>query len=366
MKKGLKNIRKDGRFGMRESDMKAIQRVADKSNNVIGISRVNKAALSLLEEGDCLTKHFVIKNKTAESGFVAGFIPENPEYADVNESEYLDYQIQLKNALRDDQGLSFIPCELSHNRILELQSLFGESIKLQFSADENECAISFEKQGKTISAIAKKNTDNEKYTISDMNGNIIRVLGKQITNQQNEKIIKPITADYDLLVICPAQKDLDLGGKDKTPFATTGQLRYIQAIIKASALPFYLGPKEDERMGNVSRRDREMINELNSEIIKSGGIKAFHHNEEFHNPFADEINQHLPCVIFLPKQMQSNTGLSMFSADPDQSSMIMVETTQELHEVMEMVNQKYHWPRHAMLEMSIAEETSFDMTPATA
>ena len=176
------------------------------------------------------------------------------------------------------------------------------------------------------------------------------------------KINQTITADYDLLVVCPANDDLDLHGKDKTPFSTKGQLHHIQSIIRASASPFYLCPKEDPEMGNVSKRIRDIVKALNEAIAKldpnraGANLRNFHHNARWLDPTAEEVSY--PLMFIRPKQMNSavqSVGARFFGMKD--SSIMLVESPQELRQTISNIEAKnYHWPTHSRLDVNVFED----------
>lgn len=323
------------------SHQQAIQRVADELNVVIGICPVNETALSFIEAG-YPAKPFVVKNKTCDIGFAAGLIPIKPEYSQAEEKDYQTYSQQLSSAFEKDKDLKITSCILSKNRLSELSQIFGEAIQMEFSADENQCRLSFIKHGKKVDVTAKK--QGEDYTIYDADGNEVKVLAKEIMNSHGEKIVKPITSDYDLLVVCPAYDDLDVNGKDKTPFSTQGSQSQIQMLLRASGSPFYHPPKEDPKMGNVSNRVREVVSAINAEIAKADpkrlgvNLEPVQHNSVWSNPDAREIKY--PVRIFSPNKAN-----------------YVVENQQELKQKISKIEQEnYHWPLHAKLDQKVFDD----------
>jgi len=309
MKKGLNNILREKQFGMPALHMQAIERVAKQYNVVIGIRPVNKYALSLLQAG-CPTKPFAVKNRSIKkrASVLAGFIAISPEYSQIDENQFQIHSNQLKTAFANDKDLRMIACEISASRITELKLFFGDTIHIQFSPLKNEYTLSWKRQEKTITVTAKKNSGNDDYTVYDTENKPLQVLGKEIVNARGERMVKPVTADYDLLMICPAYNDLDLSGKDKA--------------LKS---------------GNVNERTREVLNAINREIasmdVNRRGInlETVHHNTEFNNPFPVDRKDDLPCLIMFPHE-----------------TMIMIENSEELRDVFAIVHQEnYYWSPHA-------------------
>lgn len=335
---GIKKIYKDGRFGMPELHMQAIMQTAESSNIIIGIRPVSKFALTFIENG-CPTKPFAVKNKSANMGIAAGLIVINPEYCQIPEQEYQTYKNQLADAFENDADLKPITLTLSKNRIQELKKYFGEAFIIQPHKNLNTLLITWQKKDKTIQVIAKKNSDDD-YSIFDQSDSPLQVLGKTVVTHKDMAYTKPITSDYDLLVICPTYDDHNPDGKDKTPFSTQYPLYHTQSIIES---------KEDAKGGNWSERTKEVaaiINEniANLDVMRKGiNLEVIHHNSEFHNPFACDLIHNLPCLIALPHTMDLSP-----IANANNQTLILIETKKELQKLCEIVrHNKYYWPTHA-------------------
>ncbi|MBX3709714.1 MAG: hypothetical protein KIT56_09630 [Gammaproteobacteria bacterium] len=355
MKVGIKQILNDHCYGMPALHMHAIRQAAESYNTVIGIRTVSKYARTFIEDG-YPTKPFAVKNKSSNTGIAAGLIAINPAYCQVPLSKYKEYTKLLDNAFQKDPCLQSIPCILPENRFNELQQLLGNNITIQKILNQNIYIIDWKKEETQIRVTARKIGSSSDYLIFDKNNQPLLVLGKTILDDQNNQIIKPITADYDLLVICPPYSDLNLSGKDKTPFPTYGCPRHMYDLLKASTLPNYIGPKEDTKGGNWSQRTREMITILNKNIAaldekrKDKNNKIIHHNSEFHNPFANELIKNLPCLIVLPHTMSLSTMQQHGVSSKHLSSVqfILIETIDELKKLHDILYQKgYYWPEHA-------------------
>lgn len=337
---GINNIYKDGRFGMPRLHMQAIMQTAEYSNIVIGIRPVSKFALSFIENG-CPTKPFAVKNKSANMGIAAGLIVINPEYCQAPELEYQKYKNQLADAFESDADLKPITLNISKKRISELKKYFGDALVIQ-QKNINTLLISWQKKGKTIQVIAKKINDND-YSLFDQTDSPLQVLGKTIVTHRDASCTKPITSDYDLLVICPTYNDHKPGGKDKTPFCTQCPIQDTRSMIQSI---------EDAKGGNWSERTREvatLINEniANLDVMRKGiNLEIIQHNNEFHNPFASDLIHNLPCLIALPRAMDLSSITHSFEAN--NQTIVLIETKKELQKLCEIVrHNKYYWPTHA-------------------
>ncbi len=347
MKPGLNTIRS----GMSPSHQQAIQNIADKYNYVIGICPTNEKAWFWINEYHCPGKPSSVKGiNSGEKDFAAGLFLINPDLrGDISHEGYAEYRNRIMTALNTDRDLKAIPCALPEKRLHELTDILGDQLHLEFSADKQQCNITIKNEIKTIQVTGQQNSETQEYTIYDQHGELVEVIGMEVINAKGVEMLKPVTSDYDLLVVCPAYEELDLGGKDKTPFSTQGQLQHIHAIIKASTSPFYLCPKEDPQLGNVSTRMREVIQLLNAEIAKLDhnrngiNLEMFRHNAAYYNPFAAEPDKLIPCEIFIP-------------APQPQSKVLLAQSFAELRAIIKLIAEKYYWPSHSLLDARVLRE----------
>lgn len=357
MKVGALAIVQDGRYGMSVLHMHAIYQTAQSNNVVIGIRPVSKFAKALIEQG-CPTKPFAVKNKSANIGPAAGLIVMNPRYCQIPRQDYSNYQQMLETAFHKDTDLTPTPCVLSRTRINELTHIFAGSLNVSIQPNQTDLLISWEKEGEIIRVIAKKkNDDNDNYILCDLDNAPILVLGKSVSDMQGVKRVMPITADYDLLVICPKYIEFNPGGIDRTPFPTQGSTTRIHALIKASSMPDYQGPKEDGKGGNWSQRTQQIVKCINSlvsqiDINRIGmNLETVHHNIEFHNPFADELERNLPSLMILPEPLDLSLMSGMTNQpvnDLTHSQVVLIETADELRQIRDILHQNgYYWPEHA-------------------
>jgi hypothetical protein len=347
MKVDTVGIVSDGCLGIPLPHIEAIQHTAETLNLVIGIRPVNPFALPFIKMG-YPTKPFAVKNKSTKIGIAAGLVVVNPEYSQIPKSEYKEYGDSLNEALQKDSDLQFIPCILSEAHIRGLKIRLGDELIIHSIENQTSLSISWKNAERIVRVIAKKDEQTNEYMIVDTNDKPILVLGKSVVNNYNNKSIKPITSDYDLLVICPTYNDLNLNGKDKTPLPIGASVEYIQSLVKASKSPDYTGPREDAKGGNWSERTKETITAINENIAKvdvnrrGKNLEMVHHNTELHNPFATDLAKNLPCLIVLPYKM------NIFQTNATQ--IMMVETKAELHKLRELISkQKYYWPMRSNL-----------------
>lgn len=358
MKFGPDAIAADGRYGMPKNHMEAMQHAA-KEIGPIGVRPVSKFARTFIEEG-CPTKPFAVKNKSANTGIAAGLIPINPLYGRVLSHDYGKHSKQLDDAYHKDPNLKPIPLILNESRLLELASLFeGTNNQISIIEKSNNSPRSFDiswvKEGKEIKVHAIQNKDGN-FAIIDDNNSAIQVLGKAVHDRFGNTFDRPITADYDLLVVCPSYSDFEPEGKDKAPFRTQGLLASSEkeniTNVMESTKPDYVGPHESKIGGNWNQRVEDAVGTINNYIRandenrKGTGLQTVHHNAEFHNPFADDLKNNVPCLMVLPCEMDLSSIQN--SVDAKHATIILIENVEEMRKVRNVLrDQGYYWPAHA-------------------
>jgi hypothetical protein len=186
-----------------------------------------------------------------------------------------------------------------------------------------------------------------------------------------------MTADYYLLVVCPTYKDFQPGSLDRTPLRTQGSASNIFKSIQKSQSEEYQGPKEDALGGNWCDRTKKIAKQINDAIAEyderrqGTNLQTVHHNNEFHNPFADELQNNMPCLVILPNEID----LGSISPDAGRSAIILIEKPEELIACRELLRKTgYYWPSHARyaahpefrLTRAISDGTLFSTTTPPA
>lgn len=358
---GIDAIEQSGKYGMPRKHMEIFEQVAQRLNTIIGVRPVSIYAHYFLEHAYptkpfCAypTKPFCVKNKTSKKWVTAGLINIVPPQT-WTEEEKSKYLSSLKKAFASDKNLKPMRLSLTKERIEELKQFFPDEFNIQEikTGKGPNYYIFWDKEQKKILGKAIEHQHNH-FKIFDQHARPTYVLARKVKmkNGQSRKI--PITADYDLLVVCPPYKDFDPGKLDKSPFRTQGifthslQKNLVQ-IEKANKHPHW--PKEDPNLGNVSPRLVDTLNVIN-ESIQSTDLKrslsqekldlaTVHHNAEFWNPSPGEWEQQFPCLTAIPP------GLHLFPSHPNAHS-ILVENEDELKQIRQLVIEKgYYWPTHA-------------------
>ena len=111
-------------------------------------------------------------------------------------------------------------------------------------------------------------------------------------------------------------------------------------------------PKEDPKMGNVSPRTMTLIDTINTKINRGIGLETVHHNAEFYNPFADDLENHIPALFVFPKAMDLSRvpGLSDGGAPGSLShvDVVLIESVKEMFAIRNYMKEEgYSWSSHA-------------------
>ena len=111
-------------------------------------------------------------------------------------------------------------------------------------------------------------------------------------------------------------------------------------------------PKEDPKIGTVSPRTMTLIDTINTKINRGIGLETVHHNAEFYNPFADDLENHIPALFVFPKSMDLSRipGLSDGSAPGSLThvDVVLIESVKEMFAIRKYMKEEgYSWSSHA-------------------
>lgn len=408
---GKDAVKNHPKCGVAPQHLEAIVMAARKKNVVIGLRSVSPYAKRWIERG-FPSKSFVIKNKTGRVGPCQGLIAMQPDMGrtlespsplkqssskddmsdttsessiDSKETTYLN---QLQYALDHDPDLQEIPLIMQFDDLMALRDMKVTSNK---NSPQN-FKLTWDENGQI--KVAEARFDGEKYHICDTQGQPIMVLGKTIYTDQGIEIL-PVTADYDLLVVCPTYRDLEpgKGQSDHTPLRTrtlssmnlkssSGNLsrsstdspslltESIDSFDETESIDSFDDnnslteevknrdePKEDPMGGNWSDRIRSVVHTANAMVAdldpsrQIEGLEMFHHNAEFTNPFASELAGSLPSVIVFPHAMDLS-GLA--GSSHTEVDCVMVETIQELNQLRDYLQDHgFFWPANYNLKEEV-------------
>ncbi|PHM45715.1 type III secretion system effector ExoY, adenylate cyclase [Xenorhabdus mauleonii] len=276
--------------GIDYSHVIKLQRYAAINNCIVGIRPVESLAGSLIRDG-YPTKSLDIKGKSSNWGPQAGFICENQLFSKLEgtsglEIEYFNQKVQ--DCINARYATS-IPLKITRGR---LQELMGERLIMRNSNSPNSNDyISKRPSGNEYSfklvPVDSNKKQEEQYLKVLYKNKPIKVLAP---NEQS----KPLTADYDLLLI--GVHIADYGVND----------RIIKHDKNAGIYPSYCdnNMKNQEKqpdMGVVTRRIIKIINEINV-LIAGNNPNLIHHGADTENPYTDPATNY-PAIFVLPKNI---------------------------------------------------------------
>jgi hypothetical protein len=393
MKIGIPNIDVN-QYGMPALHMEALLQSAAKIGP-IGIRPVSKFAHAFIMDGNP-TKTFNIKNKSSNAGPSAGLIAVDPLFSrapELTQKEIslpadkrakvlalkqkisnADYLKKLKEShekdlLKEtDSRLKEVDLKITHARMEELVKLDKTMHVEELENSKYKYKISWGEDYNPKVAYAKIDGKNL-LNIFDQNDQPLKVLGRTFQSERGSIIEKGITADYDLLVVCPTFKDFEPGGKDKTPFKTQGLTEFRAeknkaAVINSPERPEMGGviPAESVKGGNWSERVEQAVATINADIAKLDPLRktaadaTIHHNSEFNNPFADTLTSSIPCLFALPRAMDLTSVLAANQPNPSPAeleqaqtaTLVLIETLAEMNLLRNVIrNEGFYWPAHA-------------------
>ena len=160
--------------------------------------------------------------------------------------------------------------------------------------------------------------------------------------------VEPIEGGYDISWTEEGETVhvLALANEKETEYILADQER------KPLAESFITTPKEDPKMGNVSPRTMTLIDTINTKINRGIGLETVHHNAEFYNPFADDLENHIPALFVFPKSMDLSRipGLSDGSAPGSLThvDVVLIESVKEMFAIRKYMKEEgYSWSSHA-------------------
>ncbi|MNJ15534.1 Calmodulin-sensitive adenylate cyclase precursor [compost metagenome] len=334
------------RTGVVTAHLARLQAVAKEHNCLIAIRPVEAAASGLIEAGHP-TKGFHIKGKSSNWGLPAGFIPVDQalskleKYMSTTPERVNKFNEQVEQCITDKHAVD-IPLVVSRARIdYLLESGFindwhmsgeGKTIKVSATGPSGDI---YEFEG-----IRCEDGHAPEYRIFH-GQQPLRVLAKEPQG-------KPLTADYDLLLIGPHLGDL--GPQDSLPVPDVNHRIFQQRIDRYARMPEalkddYLDPqrfysKEDPDKGNITTRVARMIPILNQALVGEGE-PVIHHSTDSSNPASDPAANY-PATFFLPTKFGSFDEI------------VIVENSQELAAlIQEAKNCGYHVPLNPLWEQEV-------------
>ncbi|MES2998661.1 MAG: anthrax toxin-like adenylyl cyclase domain-containing protein [Pseudomonadota bacterium] len=304
---GLNLVAEHKEQGIPKEDLQCLWDYVKKSNVVIMFRPVEAIAKTLLEEGECPTKDFNIKGKSASWGAWAGFIPVEQKYSKLaitNVEAIEKSNTKVQKCIEDGYAVS-VPLIISESRY---QELVKKQLILPQVVQDDDISLFCPLPNKQTEEIfyARKIDNKSEYAILTPGKGPFLVLA-------DTKLQKPLIPDYDLLAVIPPWENY--GGKDirPNPDVTFTEyrkrrgylLRQLSDIEKKEESFF---SREIPNLGNVSKRVIEQIALINQVLGKGLYLDRVHHNEDINSPASDPKSNY-PMTAFFPPSIQEFSGV---------------------------------------------------------
>ncbi|MEY1423979.1 CyaA/EF/ExoY family adenylyl cyclase toxin [Morganella morganii] len=285
--------------GIAAEHLAPLQTLAEEQQLVISFRPVEAAATGLISAG-YPTKNFNIKGKSANWGPMAGFIPLDQFYSKLCGEKHKTELMNKKVAecLRNGHATANI-LQITGSRISELVDM---GLLTRHPPDRNG-SITLEGKsphGHPHLFTARPASDNTYAIYVQKDNTPLQVLCSPQLN-------KPLTADYDLMIVAPRTEDF---GSQDIPHNPD-----IDAEIYIGKRPYLLRDgttiedirqelrsREDVHIGNETTRIIALIPKINAALRLDDGCDVVHHATEVTNPGTD-MNTNFPVTFFLPEPL---------------------------------------------------------------
>lgn len=285
-----------------------LQRLSQEANTIIGIRPVDMMATDLIANG-YPTKGFHIKGKSANWGPQTSFICVKQELSKLADrsDKYDEFNKEIQECISSGYAKKIV-LEITKARLdILIEHKYIKNIKYGINRQPLELEACTPK-GVAHKFQLKPGSDKQAWQVI-YNGEPVEVLSPAGESQ------KPLTADYDLLMIAPAFEDYGvediLSVHDVSHSIFKARMdRYITPhgklpdklkILYLSENAFY--EKVDKEIGNASIRIRNMISTINERLV-GDGEPVVHHSIDTCNPVTD-IEANFPVTFTLPKPLGS-------------------------------------------------------------
>jgi len=334
-----------------------LQILAKEKNCIIGIRPVDEMATDLIEKGHP-TKGFHIKGKSANWGPQTAFICVKQELSKLADQPQRlgKFNEQVESCLTEGYAQK-IPLEITRER---LNLLIEKSVinNVKYNAQRQPIEL----ESKTPEGV------NHKFTLvhSDKEPGVYQVRHDGVPIEvlappgQNKK---PLTADYDLLMIAPSIEDF--GAQDMLPLHDvshdvfkarinkykTRPENLADPLKKAYANPATFYKPQDKEIGNVSSRIRDMIPEINKRLVGTGE-PVVHHGSDTASP-ATDMEANFPAAFTLPKPLGQFDEICVIKDFEELKALVLAAK-----------NEGYHVPLNPLWEKNITDIRSESFTEA--
>lgn len=285
--------------GIATEHLAPLQALAEEQQLVISFRPVETTATGLISAG-YPTKNFNIKGKSSNWGPMAGFIPVDQFYSKLcgekHETELMNKKVT--ECLRDGHATAG-NLQLSPQRINELTTM---GLLICHQPDKNGFITLEAKSphGHPYLFTAKPAADDTYAIYVQKDDTQVRVLCSPQLN-------KPLTADYDLMIVAPHIRDF--GSKDipRNPDVSADAFAKKRSYLlrrgsTKEIIHQELLEREDPRLGNNTPRIAALIPLINASLFREDGKEVVHHSMDATNPFSD-MSANFPVTFFLPKAL---------------------------------------------------------------
>ena len=355
--KGLDNVANHELQGIPTDLLNKLMQGADSRGAALFTRPVEPICRTLLSEG-WPTKHFQIKGKSSNWGAQAGTIPVNQQYSKLalDTGGKIEKYSRLTNEMLNKKGeestaVTSTPLKISPSRLDELENkgyLYGRKEEVLPDGTNSirfQCRLCNQPDAPERTQLLKQEADGNwsVYDADTPTPTPIMVLAQS----SPEAAPLPITADIDPLMESFPMEELDLAGADKLPlklvsdqvvkntvdkYRKRAKRQFVQQQITGSELDkklkaldkkeaellqdFYTQEdasgrktsREDENMGNVTQRTRDMIKHYDQALGRKH--RVIHHNVDAHSLATDE-KANYPITAFFPKALNMQDDICM-------------------------------------------------------
>ena len=325
---GVDKVASDLKQGLPKKHIEDILAAIEERGYPFGHRPIEALCKTPLEEGNP-TKPFAIKGKSSNFGLQQSFICVDQKYSKLHGQDEATLKKYNGDVANIDKEVG-IPAQLkiSHRRIEELLGIELEKDPenrkiIQKKSTVDKDGVVKEIEFEVLSQDWVKYKQKAEYNPEDGYWYIYNIIDDKpepLNVICHPETKRPITADVDPLFEAYPWEEVDLAKKDKLPvpliapdiitkridgYEARGKASKdsIDMLRKNSTIPELL-KAEDNNLGNVSPRAREMIDDL-------GGSKArllkrehplIHHNFDASRPFSSE-EENYPATIYFPKKV---------------------------------------------------------------
>jgi adenylate cyclase ExoY len=363
----VKELCRTEKVGIVPEHLVKLQTLAQEKNCIIGIRPVDEMATDLIKDGHP-TKGFHIKGKSSDWGPHTSCICVDQglsKLAGKPDKTVAEYNDQVKTCLSSTQSpegevippyAQKVPLEISKSR---LDTLIEKGIVYNVKYNVNRDPVELKAKAPTGDEHTfqlSRNKEPGAYLVKH-NREPIEVLALPGDNK------KPITADYDLLMIAPSLEDF--GAQDMLPLHEASHTVYKARIdsyrtspenLAAPLKELYSNPakfyaREDKDIGNASLRIRNMIPEINKHLV-GNGEPVVHHSSDTGNP-ATDMKANFPATFTLPKALRQFAEICVIRNFDELKTLVQVAK-----------DEGYHVPLNPLWEKEITDIRSSSFNDA--